>query len=247
MRFKIIDVHAHFGRWFFPIHSDSIDDIRMLMERNGIEYCALSSSLAVTYDLVEGNAELARAIEGMVMFLGYVVINPNYPEISRQEIDKYLGRGGFVGVKMHPGYTGRPLSDPRNISLLEYAWKKFEKPALLHTWGSCGVDQVKKVATELPEMPIILGHMGGSFDWPAAARLAKEQRNVYLEPCGSILPPERIREAVEIAGERKVLFGSDLTLINPAFVLGNILASGLSEAELERVLYWNAKELFRLP
>lgn len=247
MKLKAIDAHAHFGRWFFPIYADSIDDIRTLMMKNGIEYCALSSTLAITYDIAEGNEELARHIEGMTMFLGYVVINPNYPDLSRQEMDRYLVKGNFVGVKFHPAYTGRALDDPELLSLLEYAWNKFEKVALLHVWGEANIRKAAKVAAELPEMPMIWGHMGGPFDWPAATREAKRLKNVYLETCGSTLPPERVREAVEIAGAEKVLFGSDLTLINPALMLGNIIASGLSGADLERVLYWNAKELFRLP
>ncbi len=247
MRLKVIDAHAHYGRWFFPIFADSIDDIRLLMRKNGIEYCALSSSLGIVYDFREGNAELARIIEGMTMFLGYVVINPNYPEESKREMDKYLGRGNFVGVKFHSAYTGRALDDPATIELLRYAWEKFEKCALLHVWGERSVEAVRRVAEEIPEMPLILGHMGGPYDWPEAAELARQFGNVYLETCGSALPPERVKEAVERAGAEKVLFGSDMTLINPALMLGNILGCGLKPSELERVLYWNAKELFGLP
>ena len=244
--FRIIDIHAHYGQWPFPISIQSLEDIEELMCKNNITYCFLSSSLAITYDFVMGNAELMDAIKGRKGFKAYIVVNPNYPSLSQKEIDKYLCKREVVGLKIHPVYTGRPLDDPVVIELIKYSWRKCPKPILLHTWGREGVEAAAKLSSSLPRVVLILGHMGGPLHWPAAAELAREREGVYLEICSSTLPPGRIKEAVRIAGVEKVLFGSDLPLLNPAFVLGDRLSSSLSREELERVLYLNASSLFAM-
>jgi predicted TIM-barrel fold metal-dependent hydrolase len=130
---RLIDVHAHYGEWFFPIRKSGERDVLNLAMKYGIEKVVFSSSLAITYDIVEGNRELKRLVDRYPNFYGYVVLNPNYPELSEMMIEECLSDPKFVGAKIHPEYTRQPVSSATNTNLLELVVKKNRKVVLLHT------------------------------------------------------------------------------------------------------------------
>jgi hypothetical protein len=87
--------------------------------------------------------------------------------------------------------------------------------------------------------------MGGTGQdgWRAGIEGGRRQPNIYLEICGSLLHYDRIAEAVAGVGPKRILFGSDLTLINPAFSIGQVLGSDIREKDKARILGGNAMAL----
>ena len=67
--------------------------------------------------------------------------------------------------------------------------------------------------------------------------------NVYLETSGMPMHT-KIREAVERAGVRKVLYGSDVPFHHPQVEMLKVRLSGLPADLVERVLDSNARALF---
>jgi predicted TIM-barrel fold metal-dependent hydrolase len=237
----VFDVHAHLGAWPFPIQASRIEDIEALMRRCEIRACLVSSTKAIVYDMEEGNADVAAAIAGREGLFGYVVVNPNFLERSCAQLDEYYGRPQFAGAKIHPSYARTPMAaDSLRALVAEVARRG--RPLLIHCNGG-EVAAAARLAAGFPALPIILGHAG--FDaWPEAARAAAEQANVYLEFCGTTAHRDKIRGAVDLAGARKVLFGSDLTLLDPGYGLGLIEDSGLDERTTRMILWENARNLF---
>ena len=93
-----------------------------------------------------------------------------------------------------------------------------------------------------PEASIILGHMGGFFYVEEAIRVAKRQRNVFLET--SVMPyPEMIRSAVKVLGSRRVFFGSDAPGVHSRIEIQKIRASGISSQQQREVLCSSFLEL----
>jgi len=246
---KIIDVHAHYGKWFFPIEADSPQAILHICRRFGIEKVIFSSTNAVVYDMAEGNRELSRLLEAYPQFYGYVTLNPNYIEASKQEIQTYLASERFLGVKLHPNYSGQALDSSESQELIKEFYP-YGKPLLVHTWGESGVNAVTQVAKAFPSLQIIMAHMGGDGlegrGWRAAIKAAKNLPNTYLEVCGSVQDRDRIREAVDAVGAERILFGSDMTLINPVYIIGVIEDADIPREAKELILYENAKRLFNL-
>lgn len=240
----IIDVHAHWGTWPFPIRANSIADINAMLERFDIEKCILSSTEAIVHDFVKGNRLLADAISGQPRLLGYVTINPNYVDISSEELKKYLTKENFVGVKFHCEYTGKTITAPETRECFK-ACRRYDKPILVHCFGQAAVAQLVEIAVEFQSLNFIMGHMGGG-DWRAGVEAAAEHFNVFVEPCASLADRDKIRYAIDKMGDRRVLFGSDQTLINPAFVAGMVRDADVTLQQKERIFYRNAKELFGL-
>ncbi len=239
----IIDVHAHCGRWFFPSFCESPGEVAELCDRYEIAKIVFSSSLAILYDMESGNRHTSQFVAEDERFYGYVYLNPTQPRASDREMERYLQLRKFVGVKLHPSYSGQPANSPATMELL--AGLPEDKVALIHTWGPPAVDRVCEVASALPNLTILMGHMGGTGrnDWMAGIRGAESCPNIHLEICGSQLHHDRMAEAVARVGSRRILFGSDLTLISPAFSLGQVLESQISDQEKDQILGGNAARL----
>lgn len=247
----IIDVHAHCGEWTLPIYSVRPEDIEAIMAKYDIEVAILSSGKAIIYDMVEGNSEVSEVVKSHKGFYGYVYVNANYPELSKREVERYLGEAIFKGVgEVHPDYSGVLASSESFISIVEETIS-YGKPFLIHAFGESQVKAVADLAEKFPQLLFIIGHMGGTdgstgSSWKSAVTFAREMSNVYLEVSGTIVERGRIEEAVTRAGAEKVMFGSDLTLINPAGAIGMVLDADIAAGDRDKIFYSNAKKIFKL-
>ncbi len=241
----LIDVHAHYGPWpGLPNPYITLDDILATCDRFDIQFCILSSTVAIGYDVRAGNREVREIIEGQERLRGYVVIHPGYPELALQELREYLHLSNFAGAKLHPKHCGF-LADSREARpLMEYL-ASVGKPLLAHTWFREMCDAMARLADALPDLTLILGHMGGD-DWTYALELAADRPNMLLELCSGLAPVGKIERAAAMVGADRLLFGSDLTILDPGYTLGTVLGSEISESEKRDILYNNAKRLFGL-
>ena len=241
---SIIDVHGHTGPWPFPMVDADGACIVDLMRRRGIAATMLSSTKAIVNDFVEGNAELAHDVQTCDNLYGYVTVNPNYPEKSLEEIERYIEMPQFVGVKFHPSYAGISIDSEATRKLVAgFAHRK--APFLIHTWGPGEPTKVMKLAKEFPEQPFIMGH-GGADAWKEAADVINNTANTYTEFCNSNVEPGRIRKTIDRVGFKRVLFGTDSGLFDPAFDIGFYEEAELTPMEQAAILYDNAAALFGL-
>ncbi|NGN63630.1 amidohydrolase family protein [Streptomyces sp. A7024] len=241
----IIDVHAHWGPW--PFHMD-VAGARLnleLMDRYGIDLQVVSASEAVTYDAVGGNAALREVLAGEPRLRGYAVVNPNRIEESAADLRRCLDTGRFVGAKIHTTYPGRAIGSPQMreaFAMLDEAGV----PLLLHTWGT-DVALLPGLLADLPRLRIIVGHAGGDA-WQEAAHAAADCDQLYLEHCRTVADAGRVAYARKAGVPvERLLFGTDSTLVDPCVALGVVRDADFTPAELERVLWRNAAELFGLP
>jgi len=97
----------------------------------------------------------------------------------------------------------------------------------------------RQLDREMPELPIVIGH-GFGLD---GLELAAGSRNIHLELCTTYPEQNVYRSALDAVGAEHVVFGTDLDLISPAFVLGSLWEAELSAAEERLVLRENALRL----
>jgi len=75
---------------------------------------------------------------------------------------------------------------------------------------------------------------------------AQRFSNVYVETCSTFREPGVIERLVAEAGADRVLFGSDVPLMDPRTQLGKILTAKIGDCEKRLVLGENARRLLKL-
>ncbi|MDD5483356.1 MAG: amidohydrolase family protein [Kiritimatiellae bacterium] len=245
MNMKTIDVHAHMGKWFILTEQTGLNDIRAIMRKYEIEKAFFSSSLAIINDLAEGNRQLAGAVKNQAGCFAYLMLNPNYMDLSLREMERYLPDEKFVGLKLYSeGYIAQPLDCAGHYRFLEVLCEKYPRKntVLFHCWHQ-SVSRLFCLAKAFPAVKFIMGHMGGT-EWREAAEGAAKAGNVYLEISSGYPLRPKIEDAVRIAGAGKILYGSDMPLLDPASSLGMVLDADISEKDKEKILRGNAVNVF---
>ncbi len=95
-------------------------------------------------------------------------------------------------------------------------------------------------AKAVPDVPIILGHMGGETWWEGI-RVAQEAPNIYLEICSTWTDPEKMRAGIQAVGAERILFGSDATFFDASHMLGAMEDAGLSPDEWKLIMRENTR------
>lgn len=135
-------------------------------------------------------------------FLGWVAVNPTIPE-SVQEVEFYLEKPGFIGVKAHPfmhEYSIKALESTAAIC------QSRNIPILIHLSSETG--SYKYLPQLFPDLKIIYAHAGVPF-WKKLWDFVKDQPNVYVDTSSDYLTPAIVKMAVKTLGYRKVLYGCD--------------------------------------
>jgi len=263
----IIDMHGHVG----PYHSvylpsARLDRMLISLQRCGVQKIVCSHHVALAYDVERGNAMMQQVIDRHPdHFLGYWVVNPNYPDIVEKDLITFEQGRGFVGFKLWPDYHFVPLSSPKYASVLNYA-NEHELLVLVHTWGESPYDPpslLGEVAVNYPRARFLMAHCGYG-DWETAVSIGGELPNVYLDlaavvlgidfalmPGGSLMRTSLgspqvnglIEYMVKTAGPKKVVFGSDLPWWSPHAHVGGVLFSRISDEARHDILHRNAERL----
>jgi len=254
----IIDVHGHYGTTFFPIDVEYEDAIVKMMDSYAIDICVISGLRGLFYGQDNCNEEVFRGLKNSGgRLVGYVVGNPNHIEQSLADIERYAKEKEFVGVKFHPAWHGVPIDDRRYTPILQLC-EELNLPILIHSFVSEFVglqisepERVVKVAKEY-KCPIIMGHMGGNTRRGVEA--AKRYDNIFVEICGgrqdadsrSVWTLDRVELPLKELGADRILFGTDLPLVDPSSSFGIVEEAEILPADREKIMYKNAKQLFHL-
>ena len=135
-------------------------------------------------------------------FLGWVAVNPMIP-VSVEEVELYLNKPSFIGVKAHPfmhGYSIKAL-DP-----VAAMCESKGIPMIIHL--SSEPDSYKYLPENYPKLKLIYAHAGLPF-WKKLWKYVKDQPNVFVDTSSDYLNPSIVKKAVESLGYRKVLYGCD--------------------------------------
>lgn len=240
----IIDVHAHYGSWVWPVRAQALDEMRAQMKRFAITRACIASSVAIMGELAEGNAAVAEAVAECEDLRAWCVINPNFLELSLEEIQKYVRQDRCVGAKMHAAYHMQPLHSPLTEQLVK-AMLRYDKPLLVQVRGEADLAGLDALAAQFPSCRMIIGNMAGPH-WQIAARLARARTNLVLECGGPCADRDKIAYAMEQAGPNRVVFGTDQPLVHPVFSIGAVRDAALSPAQKDAILQGNAQRLFGL-
>lgn len=252
----IIDAHCHLGvspQFFIP--DASVATMLRLMDRLGVE-----RAMAAPMPSLLGQAELGwreglqahRESEGRILL--YAVFDPLL-STSLDFVRQSLDEPAAVGIKIHPSLAQCPGDDDRWRPIWELAAAR-QVPILTHSWCISDYNPVQRYSQpalfaryvrEFPSVSLILGHSGGRYEGHlAATALARQQANVYLDLSGDCYGLGLVEYLVAEVGAGRILFGSDLTWIDPRTQLGMVLDAAISDSDKACILRENALRLFRI-
>jgi uncharacterized protein len=242
---RIIDAHAHVGN-LAVMHMPESDPAALVLEmdRLGFEAICASEFLAIGSDDRRGNDQMAAAMACYPgRFLGYIAVNPNYPDEVVPEIERCLAQRPFVGLKFHPEWHDYPPSGPNYEPALAYAQER-GLAVLSHTWGSASY--LEHVSVRYPDAMFIAAHVGAAWNGRTPleyAAVARRRPNVYLDTAISVTWFGALEQLVKEAGSEHVLFATDVPYIDPGVALGRIAFADLPDSTKERVLGMNMLDI----
>ena len=178
---------------------------------------------------------------------GFGALHPMSENI--EEDVKHLQSLGLHGAKLHPDIQKFALNDKKMFELCEVCEGVI--PLLLHTgdkrFSFSNPEQLVPMLERFPKLTVIGAHFGGWSVWQeATSKLAQKYENFYVDCSSSFfsLTKPQARELIDAYTGKRVLFGTDYPMWNPAKELEYLRA--LEHENEEDILWNNAAKLFNL-
>ncbi len=240
----VYDMHAHMHEMsggYIP--ASQPEDMLRTMQRAGTRLTLFCSHLALFCPEIGEKANIEPVKKHPDCFRAYhaVVSRHLHPaeDIRRVEDNPDI----YVGFKFLCSYYGVPLTDDRHQPYWEYVNKR-KLLTLLHTWGGPenGVEQVRRIAAQYPDVVIICGHSFHS-DWENGFALAKQYPNIYYELTAVLDDRGVLERMVDTVGSGRILFGTDLPWFSTFHGIGAVLSARINEEDVHNILHRNAERI----
>ena len=238
----IVDCHCHAGkgdRMTAPWNTDApIGPYLRRARRAGIRKTVVFAPFHSDYNVA--NREVARIVARHPdRLIGFAFVHASRDAGRMMEMVARARSWGFSGIKSH-GFEAMPTRELCQVA------RAFKMPLLTDVVGHAEV--VDLLAAQFPDVNFIIPHLGSfADDWRAHQRVIDQLvrfPNVYADT-SAVRRFDYLVEAIQRAGPRKVLFGSDGPWLHPGVELHKIRLLGLSPESESLVLGGNILRLLR--
>jgi len=245
----IIDVHAHLG--IDVVFDEEIDEKELLAayEEYGIDGSIVQPYLPRIY--IEDHQKIHNRIYELtktpdMKIWGMASINPHFrPEDYDREAKRCIKDLGFIALKITPiGHACHPSSKDA-FHVWEIA-KELKVPLMIHTGAGIPFSDpisLVKALDAFPEVTCVMAHAGSELHNQQATYLASKYDNLFLEP--SWVGVLGVHNMLNKLGAGKLLYSSD-NINNIPVELAKYKSLIKDPGELEKVLWKNAAEIFKL-
>lgn len=259
MDYKVIDMHAHFfpdelaqkavdnlGNYYnLEMHCNgTYSDLTARAEKAGITKLVIHATALKPGHVEHVNDNTASHITDTIA--GFGSIHRDYEGDFEKEI-KRIKAMGLKGIKLHPDFQKFNIDDPKMYPVYEII-RSEKLPILFHTGdinSPCSSPKrLAKVLDDFPGLVAIGAHLGGHDQWEEAKEYLYG-RDVYIDTssCHRSLSHKQIRDAIRMHDIDRVMFGTDYPIENYEYCLENFFQLGLTDTEMEKILYTNANRL----
>jgi predicted TIM-barrel fold metal-dependent hydrolase len=222
-----IDVHGHLPPVPWDVPDLDASGLAGAQADRGVSHTVVSSLEAITGHAPTGNAATVAACAQVPGLLGYLVADPNDLDGTADQLRRHGDAQGIVGAKVHCEWSGCDTASSEIAALFELL-ATHGRPVLIHVSGTGWPDAMRRLVREHPSLPVIAAHGGPGAPSPAMAEVARDCDNLRLELASSFASLPDVRRMVEVAGAERFVFGTDVPLLDPAFVLGTYADAGLT-------------------
>ena len=253
--FEIIDSHMHLGVAPNVLYYNYSDDrVFELQKKYNVEISICSHCISF-YDLSLQIPEIMKAHEKFGSFFYWnLVYDPKKASESLKIIENNRLKINFAGIKIHPVIHETRIDSKLYEPLWEYVCA--EKIVVSsHTWSPY-TDNPKQfngnpilfesVLKKYHELKIILGHSGGKVNfYPEVIDFASKYPYVYLDFSGDTIYPPVFKMVIEKLGKGRILFGTDMPMMDIRYHVASVLAANIDESDKEDIFYNTAAKLYK--
>lgn len=252
-----------------PSTDATADSLYASMKKAGIDY-SLVLPVATKPSQVEKINTTAYENNLKYKDIGIIsagAIHPDY-EGWYEELAR-VKQLGLKGIKLHPVYQGYDLDGVKFMNIMKrcaelglfvitHAGDDIGYPGAVH----CSPEMSLHVTEEIPELTLILAHMGGWQNWKEVCEKLVHT-NVLLDTAFSLYPVHRLddhwkedepwlltneefMEMVNLFGADRILFGTDCPWADQAEYTEVFRKLPLSKEQYTKIMGENAAELLSL-
>ncbi len=248
MNTPVVDMHSHVGRQTFYRMHDAPEPYVRIMDIAGVDVAPVSCIFFGTARQCNDAVERFVALNPD-RFFGVVHVTPRYPDEAMSELERVFKLPEFKMLKLYPDYLGKPIDDPSYFPIFEWcndnnivvkSHSSYTSDGDILTAPSLFIP----LAERYTNIRWVLGHSGNAMAGQIqAVEAAQSSRNIWLETCTSHGEHGTIEYLVEGAGADRVLYGSDMPLMDARFQIARIATADMDDETKRRVLGLNAMEL----
>ena len=250
METPVIDFHTHAGRWGTYVVDDDLSRYVEIMDLAGVDKACLN---CIFHGEARRGNDIVAGIVGRYpdRFLGVAFVTPHYPDECIAELERAFDVLKLRSLKLYPTYFGKPIDDPGYMPIFEWADER-GIVIMSHSSLSPGDDLTTPrrfipLAERFTRVRWVLAHSGNAEPGQEqAVEAAQACPNIYLETCTSYGAHGTIEFLVEGAGDDRVLFGSDMPLMDARMQVGRIVTADIPDESKVKVLGLNAIKLLGL-
>lgn len=234
-----------------PFHNGTVSSLKNYLKINNIDK-AVVLNIATNPKQQTNVNNFAISLLNDEMLIPFGSVHPE-SENWKDELVRLKG-AGIKGVKLHPDYQGFFVNDKRMFPIYE----KIAELGLITVFHA-GVDigfpepvhcTPQILSEALPYFngaPVVAAHFGGFLLWKDVMKYLCG-KDLYIDTAFSYgrIPPIYAKQIIEAHSADKILFGSDMPWSGSANELNLVKALGLSEKDMQKVIYGNAERLLNI-
>jgi len=238
----VIDTHCHYGKFSnYYIPDNNAEAMIGAMDLLGIRQAWLSSIVAIFNDVRGGNEEVARALRDHPdRFLGVTVVNPNFPQQLKDELERCYDEFKFRAIKLHCPAHRYSVGGAAYEPVWRFASEK-KVSVLAHTLED-DMPHVERIGREYPDLVLVIAH-ANQLQFEPCFQVVGALPNVYADIVSSGFPYGLIERLVKAVGSEKVLFGTDVPYLDPMSQWGKLAFARLDDRAKENIYFRNAEKI----
>ncbi len=224
------------------------------MDKAGIERSLISAWVAPNNVMISNDEVAAFVTEYPDRLIGVGSVDISRPMQAVREIRRCVDELGFKGIRVLPWLWGSPPTDRRFYPVytaccdlgIPFCTQIGHTGPLMPSEVGRPI-YLDQVALDFPELRIVGGHIG--YPWTdEAIAVATKHENVFIDTSAYTVRryPAVLVEYLKSHGRRKVLFGTNYPMIEPAQALANLDSLQLTEQVQDLFLAGNARRVFNL-
>ena len=219
-----------------------------------MEISICSHCIAIFGEITSQLEEIKKAQERFGNYFYWnLVYDPKKASKSLDIIENSKSRINFAGIKIHPVLHETRIDSKNYEPLWEYAQCN-DIVISSHTWSPY-TDNPKQfngnpllfgsVLDKYPKLEIILGHSGGKVNfYPEVIDFVSKHKNVYMDFSGDTIFPPVFKMVIEKAGKGRIVFGTDMPMMDIRYHIASVLAADIEESDREDIFYNTAAGLY---